>query len=191
MQAVVDTCFLVDWVKFSMRDLLFEVFKVVWIPEPVLGELRSEETLAWLAERLAERKLAVLPELPELRAKALSLMATVASRLSSPIIDYPEAYCLVVGREMGFVVLTENRGAFAVPRVVREYFNVAVWRSLEVLAQAVRLGKADCGVFDLYREEALHEFPRRDLEKVLKELGCRSRGGGNRGGAEENSQGEG
>ncbi|MGC8995029.1 hypothetical protein [Pyrobaculum sp.] len=184
MQAVADTCFLLDWVKFSRRDLLFDIFTTVWLPEPVLGEVRSEDTLTWISERLAQRKLSLIPELPELRARALSLMTAVASRLSIPLVDYPEAYCLEAGRELGAVVLTENRGALAVPRILPEYSGVVVWRSLEVLAQAVRLGKADCGVFDRYREEALHEFPRRDLEKILNEVGCRDGGGRGRGGAQ-------
>ena len=175
-QAVADTCFLLDWVRFSRRDLLFDVFTVVWLPEPVLGEVRSGDTLSWISERLAQRKLSLIPELLELRARALSLMTAVVSRLSVPLVDYPEAYCIEVGRELGAVVLTENRGALAVPRVLQDYSNVVVWRSLEVLAQAVRLGRADCDVFDKYRDEALHEFPRRDLEKVLNEVGCRGRG---------------
>ena len=62
------------------------------------------------------------------------------------------------------------------PRVVSQYAMVEVWRSLEVLAKAVETGAADCAVFDEYREDALHEFPRRDLEKTLNTLGCKTRG---------------
>ncbi len=175
-QAVVDTCFLVDWARFRRRDILFEVFGAVWLPEPVLGEVKSEDTLGWIAAKLAERKLAMLPETPELRARALGLMTTVSSRLSTPLVDYPEALCLVAGKELGLTVLTENRGALAVPRLVGEYADVRVWRSLEVLAEAVGMGRADCMAFDEYREDAAHEFPRRDLEKVLSRLGCTTRG---------------
>ncbi|MEM0278186.1 hypothetical protein [Pyrobaculum sp.] len=175
-QAVADTCFLVDWVKFRRRDLLFAVFDVVWLPEPVLSEVKSEDTLDWVASKLAERRMALLPETPELRAEALSLMAEASARLSAPLVDYPEAFCLAAGRRLGAVVLTENRGALAVPRVLPQYAGVEVWRSLEVLAKAVEAGAADCSAFDEYREDAVHEFPKRDLEKVLNALSCKTRG---------------
>jgi len=46
MMSVADTCFLIDWSRFSLRDILFELFDVVAVPEQVLAEVRREETLS-------------------------------------------------------------------------------------------------------------------------------------------------
>jgi hypothetical protein len=43
--AIADTCFLIDWSYWRYRDVLFELFKTVFIPENVLREVKSENTL--------------------------------------------------------------------------------------------------------------------------------------------------
>jgi len=57
-----------------------------------------------------------------------------------PSVDYPEAFCLVVGRRRGYVVLTENRGALIAADLLPAYRGVAVWRSFEVLWELVQRG---------------------------------------------------
>ena len=73
-EAIADASFIIDWARYSRRDLLFKVFDVVWIPEPVLGELRSERSVMWVAEKLAAGVMALFPELPNYRDEALRLM---------------------------------------------------------------------------------------------------------------------
>jgi hypothetical protein len=41
--AIADTCFLIDWARY--RDILFKVFNVVFTPETVLREVKSEGTI--------------------------------------------------------------------------------------------------------------------------------------------------
>ena len=160
--AIADTSFLIDWVRYSGRDLLFRLFNTVWIPEPVLNEVRSENTLTWITSKLAEGRLALFPELGNYRDEALRLME-VSSRYPVRRLDYPEAYCIAVASDRGYVVLSENGGAYASQFL---YARVRVWRAFEVLAELLRLGVIDRSEFYKYERETLHRFSRRDLERV-------------------------
>ncbi len=108
--AIADTSFIIDWVRYSGRDLLFRLFSTVWIPEPVLNEVRSENSLSWITGKLAEGKFALFPELTNYRDEALRLME-LSSRYPVRRLDYPEAYCIAVASDRGYVVLSENGGA--------------------------------------------------------------------------------
>ena len=47
--AIADTCFLIDWAYWRHRDVLFKVFNVVFVPESVLREVKSEYIIEWIA----------------------------------------------------------------------------------------------------------------------------------------------
>jgi len=74
---------------------------MVWIPEPALGELRSERDVMWVAEKLAAGAMALFPELPNYRDEALRLME-IGGRYPVRRLDYPEAYCIAVAGNRGF-----------------------------------------------------------------------------------------
>jgi len=40
--AIADTCFLIDWSYWSHRNVLFKLFRAVFVPEVVLREVKSE-----------------------------------------------------------------------------------------------------------------------------------------------------
>ncbi|MGC9020673.1 MAG: hypothetical protein ACP5KE_05635 [Candidatus Methanodesulfokora sp.] len=61
ISAVADTSFLIDWARYTKRDLLFSIFKVS-IPESVLGEIKSENTISWVAQKLAEENMYLFTE---------------------------------------------------------------------------------------------------------------------------------
>jgi len=172
--AIADTCFLIDWASWRRRDVLFQLFRAVFVPESVLNEVRSEGTLEWLVNALARGSLALFTETPGVLEQALQLVER--SRLIPGLkrIDIPEAVCLVVGRLRGYVVLTENRGALMAADVMEELSGVTVWRSLELIAEALRRGILRMRPVEAFKEYELdtkHRFPRRDLEVVLRELG--------------------
>jgi predicted nucleic acid-binding protein len=96
MIAITDTSFLIDWVKYTRRDLIFKLFELIYIPESVFNEVRSEITLLWIAEGLENNKMAIFPEISELRNEALRLILETR-RLPIRPVDFPEAYCVVVG----------------------------------------------------------------------------------------------
>jgi hypothetical protein len=164
--AVADTSFLIDWARYSRSKLLFKLFGVVFIPESVLAELRSERTLTWVAQGLEEGKLAVLPELPDASREALQLVAR-SRRLPVRPVDYPEAYCLVVGRELGYAVLTENGGALAVRDYDPSFASVEVLRALDILYRLWKLGRVESfrRELELYERETKRLYTARDLAR--------------------------
>jgi len=162
-EAIADTSFIVDWARYGKRSVLTELFEVVHVPESVLRELKLPPAVDWVAECLASGAFALFTETPEVEAEARRLMAASRGR---PLrrIDYPEAVCLAAGLRFGYVVLTENSGAYFAPRVLG--LGVTVWRAFEVIVEAWRRGLIGdlLGELRRYEEETLHLFRRRDWE---------------------------
>jgi len=171
--AIADTCFLIDWAAWRRRNLLFRLFRTVFVPELVLREVRSERTLEWIVEGLSSGSLALFTETPGVLDLALRVVER--SRLL-PVrgVDLPEAVCLAVGKLRGYIVITENRGALAAADLLEELSGVAVWRALELITEGFRRGLLSGdprSVFAEYERETGHRFPRRDLEVALREIG--------------------
>ncbi|ABP50521.1 MAG: DNA-binding protein [Pyrobaculum arsenaticum] len=170
-EAIADTSFLVDWARYSKRDVLFRLFNVVYVPESVLRELRLPPAVDWVSEGLAADKMALFTETSDVEATARRLMAESRQK---PVkrIDYPEPVCLAAGLKFGYVVLTENGGAYFAPRILG--LNVAVWRSFEVIVEAWRRGYVEDVVQELrrYEEETYHLFRRRDWEFICRIAKC-------------------
>ncbi|MCU7787828.1 DNA-binding protein [Pyrobaculum sp. 3827-6] len=164
--AIADASFLIDWARYGKRDLLFDVFEVVWVSEPVLAELHSEGTVMWVSENMARGRIALFPELPNYREEALRLME-LSGRYPVRRLDYPEAYCIAVAGDRGFVVLSENGAAYASQHL---YARARVWRALEVLGELARRGLVGRDDFLIYERETRHKFPRRDLERIWRYL---------------------
>lgn len=172
LEAIADSSFLIDWSRYSRRDLLTWLFDVVHVPESVLREIQLPPAVDWVAERLADGSFALFTETPEIETKARELMALSRSRPLKAI-DYPEAVCLAAGLRFGYTVLSENGGAFFAPRVLN--LGVAVWRAFEVLVEAWRRGLVQDIVEELrrYEQETLHLFRRRDWEYIWSLVGRR------------------
>ncbi len=168
--AIADTCFLIDWASWSKRDVLFSLFTTVFVPESVLREVKSSKTIEWIANWLSSGRLALFTETPDVLAEARELVERSRTIPGMRWVDLPEAVCLVAGRMRGYVVLTENRGALMAADMIPEYSGVRVWRSLELIAEAVRRGLISVESFKEYERETRHRFPREDLEAVLDEL---------------------
>ncbi|MCC6060950.1 MAG: hypothetical protein LM578_05425 [Desulfurococcaceae archaeon] len=41
--AIADTCFLIDWARYRHRDVLFKLFKTVFVPETILREVNKRK----------------------------------------------------------------------------------------------------------------------------------------------------
>ncbi|MEM1569057.1 MAG: hypothetical protein QXI84_11300 [Thermofilaceae archaeon] len=161
-EAVADTSFLIDWARYSKRVLIFELFNLIWIPEPVLNEVKSASTLEWVAQSIASGKMAYLPEFPEYREAALRLMA-VSRRFPIRGLDYPEAYCIALAESKGYIVLSENGGAYAAQYL---FVKAKVWRAFDVLYELVKRGKLSREDVLKYQDETYHRFSRRDLQRL-------------------------
>ena len=177
MIGVADTCFLIDWARFSLRDLLFKLFELVVVPEQVLAEVRSESTLLWIAREMGRERLQLFTPTPRQLEEASRLVRISYTIPGIRRLDMPEAVCLVMGREHGYVVLTENRGAIMVREAIPELSGVEVWRSLEVLRECLVRGLVEArgeedirDLFRRYERETLHVFPEEELESVIREV---------------------
>jgi len=170
--AVADTCFLIDWSAWRRRDVLFELFPTVFVPESVLMEVKRESTLEWIADLLSRGSLALLTETPDLVERARRLIERSRQVPGLRGIDLPESVCLAFGGSRGYVVLTENRGALMAADVLEELEGVEVWRALEVIAEGIRRGLlTGYDAFLEYELDTGHRFPRADLERIRDELG--------------------
>jgi hypothetical protein len=102
----------------------------------VLNEVQSERTLTWVADRLASGHMSLLPLLPEYRDRALRLVE-LSRRGPARGLDFPEAYCIAVAEDRGYVALSENGAAYAAQFL---YTTARVWRAYEVLWELRRRG---------------------------------------------------
>jgi len=104
-EAIADTSFLVDWARYGRRDLIFQVFDVVYVPESVLRELKYPPAVDWVAESMASDKMALFTETAELEEETRHIMAMGRGRPLKRI-DFPEALCLAADLKFGYVWCT-------------------------------------------------------------------------------------
>jgi predicted nucleic acid-binding protein len=161
--AVADTSFLIDWAKYSKRDLLFKLFNTVFIPESVLNEIKSEATIMWIASSMAIEKMAVFTETSELEREALQLIELSRSYPLKSI-EYPEAICLALGKTRNYIVLSENGGAYAAQFAYLT--EVKVWRAFEVLYELLKMKLIPKEDFYRYQNETFHLFSKQDMRKL-------------------------
>jgi len=179
LEGIADTCFLVDWVHYRNRDKLFELFDRIFITEGVLKEIGHEPTISWVSSKLAEGKIALLTESPSVSSEAYTLMSLSRGEPRMRDLDYPEAVCLVLGKMLRAIVLTENRAAVMAPFFLEPYSGVIVWRSLEVLREFILRGyivlehkteESIRRVFEEYMSDTRHLFSTTELNSVVRAI---------------------
>ena len=177
MIAIADTCFLIDWIRYRRREILFQIFDVVYVPEEVLREIASENTLKEIVYYLSQGKLILYTPTRDVIEEAYRLMNFVNSLKWVRTIELPEAICLAIGYLYGYVVITENRGAIQVPEIIPGYSRVKVWKSFEILKEAILKRLIPVSnvediehIFHEYEEDTKHYFPRKELKQVIEEL---------------------
>jgi len=99
-EAIADTSFPVDWARYRRRDLLFQVFDVVYVPESVLRDLPAVD---WVAESVASDKIALFTETAKLEEETRHIMAMGRGRPLKRI-DSPAALCLAAALKFGYVL---------------------------------------------------------------------------------------
>jgi hypothetical protein len=172
-RAIVDSCFVIDWSKFELRDVLFEVFDVIYVTPDVLDELRSEGALAWVGEELAKGRLSIYDPSEEERAKALEFVELTRATEHYPTADFPEALGIVIAKKFNMTLLSENRAVLYAPLTFPEFSGVAVWRALDVLLEwALRRGACDefWSLLEKYERQTKRKYSKRLLEKASERL---------------------
>ena len=179
MQAVVDTCFLIDWAGYRRRELLKSVFNRLLVPRQVLDEVRSERTAELVGRWLSEGFLYLAPVTRRVEeiAEAIARYAILNSRI--PAVEEPEVYGLALAKAYSMPLLTENRGAVRLTQLYPELRDIRVMRALEVLALAIERRAIEAAsredvekAFAEYIADTKHRFPRKDLKDTVDRL-CR------------------
>jgi len=165
--AVCDTCFLIDWARYSRRELVFKAFRRLLTPKQVLDEVVSERTLGFIVGEMAKGRAVLYEPLPPVLDEASRLIRFSIEAEFARRIDLPEAICLAVARNTGYTVLTENTAALTLPRILRDYSGVKVWRALELLKEAHRRGLIEDFKRELenYCKETKHTYPLEEAER--------------------------
>jgi len=163
---IMDTSFLINWVRYENRDLLFDYYNIVFITESVLYEIRTEKPLLWISEWLAKGRIKILEETTDVRRKAL-LIIDMTRGIPLRSADYPEAVCLALGKELNLDVLTENGGVFAAKEIIEEYSSVNVYRGIDVLYLLSQKGLIKDFISEVkkYINVTKHTYSREILEK--------------------------
>ena len=166
INAIMDTSFLINWVRYENRDLLFDYYNIVFITESVLYEIRTEKPLLWISEWLAKGRIKILEETTDVRRKAL-LIIDMTRGIPLRSADYPEAVCLALGKELNLDVLTENGGVFAAKEIIEEYSSVNVYRGIDVLYLLSQKGLIKDFISEVkkYINVTKHTYSREILEK--------------------------
>ncbi|MCH1772146.1 MULTISPECIES: hypothetical protein [Metallosphaera] len=141
-KAIADTSFIIDWTKYDKRDLLFKYYDIVFIAESVLNEIRTELPLIWISTWMSNGRVKVLEENAGVRNKAL-LVVDRTRELPVRSADYPEAVCVVLGKELSLDVLTENGGVFSALEIMEDYQGVRALRGIDVLYNLSKKGIID------------------------------------------------
>ena len=173
---VLDACFIIDWARWTGRNLLWKVFSFGFVPELVLREIATPQPLKVLREWMSAGFLTVHPSSRELEDEALRFIVEARKNPKIPRIDPPEAACVALARRVGAVVLTENRGVVRAYEVARESLAPAiVWNSLRLLAHFYAAGVVVSRGFEElvsgYEQEVKHAFSRREVARVAREFG--------------------
>lgn len=185
MLAVSDTCFLIDWFSYRKNWILTKIFKGIFVPEQVLDEVKREDTLVWLSDNMAKGNFVLFTPTNDVLSEARRIINIVASTPWARKIELPEALCLAAGRLFGYVVLTENRGALMIGSVLPEYATVKIYKSIDVLREAMMRGVISISKkedvlkeLSIFSKDTKHIFRKSDVEELIEAVLGDVSGGG-------------
>jgi len=164
--AIADTSFIIDWVRYYKRDLIFNYYNLLFIPESVLNEIRTELTLIWISDWVAKGRIKILEETIDVRNRAIRLVE--ASRvLPIRTLDYPEAVCMILAKDHGFHVLTENGGVYIAKEFFEEYKTITALRAIDLLYKfyTIRLIENFKEELEKYIASTRHRYSKEVLRK--------------------------
>ncbi|RLI13681.1 hypothetical protein DRO33_00820 [Candidatus Bathyarchaeota archaeon] len=164
--AVIDTCFLINWARFSGRGKLKLLFSRLFMPELTFSEVRSETALMVASKWLSERFLVLAPTLPTDEDEVEEILRFVASHPQLPAIDPPELYAFVLARRLGVPFLTDNKAPKRVSQLSTQYSSVLVLDSLDVLKMIADRGEELGTLVESFMKETGFRFSRARLREV-------------------------
>jgi len=177
MLAIADTCLLIDWANYRRRNILAELFHAIYVPEQVLDEVKSEGVLSWITTNFASGTFILFTPTGDIINEARRIIDIVAKTPWARKIELPEAICLAAGKILGYVVLTENRGAIMAREILPEYQEVRIYKSIDIIENAMIRGLIKVkDRDDIYREleifceDTKHIFRKDDVYRLIKRV---------------------
>ncbi|MCK4614898.1 MAG: type II toxin-antitoxin system VapC family toxin [Thermoplasmata archaeon] len=173
MIGVIDACFIIDWSRYRRKEILKKVFRKLYITESVLGELKSESTISFVGDMIADEYLALF-DISSEHPDVIDLMSGYNARNIEPNIDAPEATALVLALVSGSkYLLSENKATYSASLFER-FEDIEVWGAMDVIKEAILRGVLATSdpkkYFDEYSIDTSHSFKRTSLERCLKEI---------------------
>ncbi|MEM1545437.1 MAG: DNA-binding protein [Candidatus Methanomethylicia archaeon] len=162
MISSIDTCFLIDWCRYSKRGVLEKIFDYCFIVDDVLREIKSDESLAYVSSLLSKGFLVFYPFKSELEPIVRRIIDLSVGDPRIRVLDPPEAYAFAIGIRENTIVLTENNGVLNLVRLYSEFSSIRVWRSFELLREAYKRGLINNfeDEVKIYERETGHRFPK-------------------------------
>uniref|UniRef100_A0A7C3SM55 DNA-binding protein n=1 Tax=Thermofilum pendens TaxID=2269 RepID=A0A7C3SM55_THEPE len=177
MLGVADACFLIDWARFRRRELLANLFELVFVHEEVLAQIRSPSAIDFVSRLLARGALRLYPWSAAEEELYVQIRDEVALDPRIPSLERPDLLCLVIAYRTGGALLTENLGVLRVVQFHPTYSRVSAWTALEVLEQMVYKGLAEVrsvedfiSLVSEYCEDTKHVFSSRRMGEVVERV---------------------
>jgi len=175
--ASIDTCFLIDWSRYRNRFLLTRLFDRLLVSEHVLSEAESEGALSFITEMIGDGLMYLVPTTSEEDRIVHRLVMLSLNDSRIPEIHETEAYTVAIALSYNAVVLTENKAVLWLKVYHPEVISVPVWRSIDVLVEAVIRGLISINdrddfirVLNNFTEDTHHLFSEVDIERALRRL---------------------
>ena len=131
--AVVDTCLVINWSRFSEADRIKRAFHRLYMPELTFSEVKSPRARALAARWLTERYLVLTPIMRVDEEEATKLLAAASRRPEIPPLDPPELYAFAQALRLRVPLLTDNKAPKRVTEYLEEYRWARVYDSLDIL----------------------------------------------------------
>ena len=140
--AIADSCFLINWSRFHQSSDILRLFVKIVVPEIILDELKDARAKKMIAKWILENAVIIAPRLTSLDSMTLRIVSLSESIPYIPRIDPPEAYCLCLAKERGYVVLTDNKAAKRIREAIEVFKEIDIMNSLDLLISLYGHNKA-------------------------------------------------
>jgi len=164
--AAIDTCFLINWARFSRREELELVFDRLFMPEPTFSEVKSDVALSLASEWLSRRFLVLVPVMPTDEREIEAVLKFVADHPELPSIDPPELYAFLLAKRLSIPLRTDNKAPKRISLASEDFSSVLVLDSLDVLKLIAEKGHDIAELVERFMEDTGFKFSRKRLVEL-------------------------
>jgi len=152
-------------------------FKLLYIHEEVLEQVKSERALRLVGDLLSRGVLRLYPWSSADESEFLRLREEVVADPRVPALERPDLLCLIMAKSLGAVLLSENVGIHRVVQFHPRYEDVTVWTALELLENMLYAGIVNASsveefieIVREYERDTAHVFKSKRLAEALERV---------------------